>query len=217
MDKIKVMLVDDHMLVRSGIKNLLADQEDILIEGEVSSGEEAVEKARLIHPDLILMDISLPGISGLEAAKIIKSEMPSVKIVALTMHDEKEYVYNMLKTNIDGLLHKSAGKNEISGAIRNAAAGNKYYGSAVSEMLVNNFVDRFRTDELDTVILTKREKEIVYFLAQGLSTSEIAEKLSISHRTVDTHRSNLIQKFNLNSSSELIKFSVEFVRKSGNS
>lgn len=213
MEKIKVLLVDDHLLVRSGIISLLADQQDIIISGEASSGEEAVEKAGVLNPDVILMDISLPGISGLEAAEKIKLEHPQMKVVILTMHDEREYLYNTLKMNIDGLLHKSAGKDEISEAIRNAANGVKYYGSTVSEMLVNHFIDRFRIDELDNLILTKREKEIVYLLSQGLSTSEIAERLCISPRTVDTHRSNLIQKLNLKNASDLVRFSVDFIKK----
>jgi len=211
--KIKVLIVDDHLLVRSGIKSLLDDQTDIEISGEASSGEEAVEKARSLNPDVILMDISLPGISGLEASKIIKQEIPSAAVVILTMHDEREYVYNTLKMNIDGLLHKSASKQEIAAAIRSAASGEKFYGSTVSEMLVDHFVDRFKIDEINDLILTKREKEIVYLLAQGLSTSEIAERLSVSPRTIDTHRSNLIQKLNLNNSADLVRFCVEFIKK----
>lgn len=211
--KIKILIVDDHLLVRSGIKSLLDDQSDMEISSEASSGEEAVEKARAIRPDVILMDISLPGISGLEAAEIIKQELPSTAVVILTMHDEREYVYNTLKMNIDGLLHKSASKQEIVAAIRSAASGEKFYGSTVSEMLVDHFVDRFKIDEINNLVLTKREKEIVYLLAQGLSTSEIAERLSVSPRTIDTHRSNLIQKLNLNNSADLVRFCVEFIKK----
>ncbi len=213
MKKIKVLLVDDHLLVRTGIISLLSDQQDFIISGEATSGEEAVEKAGILDPDVILMDISLPGISGLEAAEKIKQEHPQIKVVILTMHDEREYLYNTFKMNIDGLLHKSAGKDEISEAIRSAFKGGKYYSSAVSEMLVNHFIDRFRIDEIDNLILTRREKEIVYLLSQGLSTSEIADRLSLSVRTIDTHRSNLIQKLNLKNASDLVRFSVDFMKK----
>jgi len=212
MDKIKILVADDHPLVRSGIMNLLAGQDNMEVIGEAGSGEECVEKVKLLKPDVVILDISMPGISGLEAVGLIKKEVPSAAIVILTMHEEKEYMYNTLRLPIDGLLHKSAGKEEIIDAVKSAASGVKYYGKAVKEILVNNFVDKYPdTEKKEEPLLTKREKDILVLVAEGLSSYEISEKLSISHRTVDTHRSNLIQKFNLKSSFGLLKFALDFV------
>jgi DNA-binding NarL/FixJ family response regulator len=131
------------------------------------------------------------------------------------MHEEQEYIYNTIKLNIDGLLHKSASKEEIVEAIRSTASGNKFYGKSVHAVLINHFVDRYPDDDDDIMILTKREKEILIRIAQGMSTLEIADNLSISPRTVDSRRSNLIQKFKLKNSAGLMKFAINYLNKTG--
>jgi DNA-binding NarL/FixJ family response regulator len=214
MNTIQVLLVDDHLLVRSGIKSLLADQKDILIAGEASSGEEALEFVKSNLPDVILMDISMPGISGLQAAEIIKKENPGIKIIMLTMHEEKEYIYNVLKLKVNGILHKSASKNEITEAIRVAASGERYLGRSVSSLLADHFLQDMHSDSVK-LLLTKREKEILSCVAANYTTAEIAEHLCISPRTVDTHRSNIIQKYNLKNSQGLYKFALDYVNPPG--
>jgi DNA-binding NarL/FixJ family response regulator len=212
MKKIKLLIVDDHMLVRSGVITLLSDQDDMIIAGEASSGEEAVEKAKSCSPDVVLMDISMSGISGLEAAEIILKDSPQIKIVILTMHEEKEYIYNALKLKVSGILNKNADKYEITEAIRTAFAGNRFYSKNILDVLTENFIEGTnRSEEKISTMLSRREKEILVLIAEGFSSSEIAAQLLISPRTVDTHRSNMIQKYNLKSAQGLIKFAIDFV------
>jgi DNA-binding NarL/FixJ family response regulator len=213
MDKIKLLIVDDHLLVRSGIISLLSDEEDIEISGEAASGEEALKKVESIKPDVVLMDISMSGMSGLQAAELIKNHSPAVKVIILTMHEEKEYLYNALKIKVDGILNKSAGKTELSEAVRSASKGERYFGRSVSEILADHFIEDTHTKG-KTLLLTKREKEILLCIAENLTTSEIAEKLSVSPRTIDTHRSNLIQKYHLKSAQGLYKFALDYVANS---
>jgi DNA-binding NarL/FixJ family response regulator len=211
MSEIKVLIVDDHLLVRSGIISLIADQSDIVAAGEAGSGEEALNMIEFCDPDVILMDISMAGMSGLQAAEIIKVKYPEIKILILTMHEEKEYIYNALKTKVEGILNKNASKTEIVEAIRSVAAGGKYYGKTVSEILANHFVENITQAETRSkLFLTKREKEILSYIAEGLSTSDIAEHLAISTRTVESHRSNLIQKYDLKNVQGLFKFAIDF-------
>jgi two-component system response regulator NreC len=213
MDKIRVLIVDDHFLVRTGIISLLKDVPEIEIIGEAENGKTAIEMCKISAPEVVLMDISMPGMSGIEATKYIKVVNPSINILILTMHESEEYFYNTLKQGASGILNKNAGKEELIAAIKSVSAGKRYIGNSISELMIDTLMQKFEEDflnkEKEQVILTKREKDILYFIANGFSNQDIAEKLKISVRTVETHKSNLMQKLNLKSAAALSLYAFE--------
>ena len=213
MKKIRVLIVDDHFLVRTGIISLLRDVPDIEIVGEAENGKIAVEQCKKIVPEVVLMDISMPDMSGIEATKSIKAENPSINILILTMHESEEYFYNTLKQGASGILNKNVGKDELINAIKSVSTGKRYIGNSVSELMIDTLMQKFEEECLskqkEKVILTKREKDILYYIANGFSNQDIAEKLKISVRTVETHKSNLMQKLNLKSSAALSLYAFE--------
>ncbi len=213
MKKIRVLIVDDHFLVRTGITSLLRDVPDIEIVGEAENGKIAVEQCKKIVPEVVLMDISMPDMSGIEATKSIKAENPSINILILTMHESEEYFYNTLKQGASGILNKNVGKDELINAIKSVSTGKRYIGNSVSELMIDTLMQKFEEEFLskqkEKVILTKREKDILYYIANGFSNQDIAEKLKISVRTVETHKSNLMQKLNLKSSAALSLYAFE--------
>jgi two-component system response regulator NreC len=213
MKKIRVLIVDDHFLVRTGIISLLRDVPDIEIVGEAENGKIAVEQCKKIVPEVVLMDISMPDMSGIEATKSIKAENPSINILILTMHESEEYFYNTLKQGASGILNKNVGKDELINAIKSVSTGKRYIGNSISELMIDTLMQKFEEEFLskqkEKVILTKREKDILYYIANGFSNQDIAEKLKISVRTVETHKSNLMQKLNLKSSAALSLYAFE--------
>lgn len=213
MEKIRVFIVDDHFLVRTGIISLLRDVPEIEIVGEAENGKTAVERCKQIVPEVVLMDISMPDMSGIEATKYIKAENPAINILILTMHESEEYFYNTLKQGASGILNKNVSKDELITAIKSVSIGKRYIGNSISELMIDTLMQKFEEDFLskqkEEVILTKREKDILYFIANGFSNQDIAEKLKISVRTVETHKSNLTQKLNLKSSAALSIYAFE--------
>ncbi len=213
MNKIKILIVDDHLLVRTGITSLLKDVVDIEIIGEAENGRDAIKKTGELKPDVILMDISMPEISGLEATPKIKLLFPDTKILILTMHENEEYVLSAFKLGAMGILHKNVSKEELITAIKNVYAGKRYFGASISQMVIENMVQKFDESsfikEKEKMVLTKREKEVLHFVASGLSNQEIADTLEISTRTVDSHKSNLMQKLNVKTSAALAKYAIE--------
>jgi len=217
MDRIKIVLADDHELVRSGLLKLLETYKDLHVVGEAGDGLEAVEKTKMLNPDVLIIDLSMPKLSGIEATKIVRRECPKVAVLVLTMHQNEEYVYQIFKSGAGGYILKDAGKDELAAAIRSVAKGEKYFSSRISEIMVNGFLrktsvrDEGPSGELGAinVELTKREKEILSLIAEGLNNQEISEKLFISPRTVDTHRTNIMQKLDIHDAANLVKFAIE--------
>lgn len=213
MNKIKILIVDDHLLIRSGVRSLLKDVPDIEVVAEAEGGNEAIQKNSEFHPDVILMDISMPDISGIEAADAIRVESPGTGVLVLTMYENEEYIFKALKSGAAGILNKNVSKEEMITAIKTVAAGKKYFGNSISQIMIQNYMEKFDEDnsgeEKQKVILTRREKEVLKALAKGLSNIEIGEELKISPRTVDTHKTNLMQKLNLKSTSALARFAYE--------
>jgi two-component system response regulator NreC len=217
MDRIRIVLADDHELVRSGLLKLLETYKDLVVVGEAGDGFEAIERTKSLNPDVLIIDLSMPKLSGIEATKIIRKECPKVAVLVLTMHQNEEYVYQIFKSGAGGYILKDAGKDDLASAIRTVARGEKYFSSRVSEIMVSGFLrktsvhDEFTPKDAQglNVSLTKREKEVLCLIAEGLNNQEISEKLFISPRTVDTHRTNIMQKLDIHDAPNLVKFAIE--------
>jgi len=212
MAKIRIVLADDHPLVRSGLIKMLEPYKEFVVVGEASDGEEAVALTKKLEPDVVVIDLSMPKLSGVEATKIIVKNNPSSKVLVLTMHDNEEYVYQILKSGAGGYMLKNTGRDDLAAAIRAVANGERFFSPRVSEIMVDAYLRKAdarddRTIE-DDVPLTKREKEILNFIADGLNNGQIAEKLFISARTVDTHRTNIMQKLDIHDAANLVRYAI---------
>jgi two-component system response regulator NreC len=206
---IRLLLVDDHAVVRSGLKMLLENERDVEIVGEASSASEAMEAAARLKPNVILMDIGLPDLSGIDATREIKKRTSDVSIVALTIHEDEEYFFKMLEAGASGYVPKRAAPEELITAIRAAATGQVYLYPSLAKLLVRDFLDGGRApDEQTSSDLTDREQEVLTYLAEGASNEEIAASLVISPKTVARHRENIMRKLNLHSRSELVRYAI---------
>ncbi|MCA9939428.1 MAG: response regulator transcription factor [Anaerolineales bacterium] len=206
---IRLLLVDDHAVVRLGLRMLLESEDDIEIVGESGTGNEALRDVARLLPDVVLMDIGLPDISGIAATRLIKAQYPQVAIVALTIHEDEEYFFQMLDAGAHGYVPKRAAPDELVTAIRAAAANEVYLYPSLAKLLVRDFVAQ-RESAADTSSdnLTPREEEVLAWLAEGTNNAEIAEKLVISPKTVARHRENIMRKLNLHSRTELVKYAI---------
>ncbi len=211
--KIRVLLADDHVVVRQGTKELLEQEKDIVVVGEASDGTEAVRKAMETRPDIVIMDIRMPGMSGIEATKQIRKMLPRTQVLALTAYDDDEFVFSLLKAGASGYLMKTAPFEELVRAIREVFVGHSVLDPAVARKVVSLMSsDQQRQNrpmglDQETVKnagLTKREMEVLRMLAEGLSNKEIASKLYISPRTVQTHLSNIFSKMGVSSRTEAV-------------
>ena len=210
MDKIRLVLVDDHEVVRTGLRMLLEHQPDMEIVGEASTGAEALEMAAQMKPDVIVMDITLPDISGIEATRRIKQSQPDSAIVALTIHEDEQYFFEMLQAGAAGYVPKRAAPEDLINSIRAAYNEEIYLYPSLAKALVSDFISRSHTGTEDLTLgeLTPREAEVLELLAEGLLNDEIAEQLVISPHTVARHRENLMRKLGLHSKSELVKYAI---------
>jgi two-component system, NarL family, response regulator NreC len=206
---IRLLLVDDHAVVRSGLRMLLENERDVEIIGEVASASEAIEAAVQMKPDLILMDIGLPDLSGIDATREIKKRVSNVSIVALTIHEDEEYFFKMLEAGASGYVPKRAAPEELITAIRAAASGQVYLYPSLAKLLVRDFLEGGRTGSEQTPSgLTDREQEVLAYLAEGAGNEEIAAALVISPKTVARHRENIMRKLNLHSRAELVRYAI---------
>ena len=206
----RLLLVDDHAVVRSGLRMLLEPEDDFEIVGEAASGREALRAVAETAPDIVLMDIGLPDISGIEAAAEIKRLRPETAIVALTIHEDEEYFFKMLAAGASGYVPKRAAPEELLTALRAAATGEVYLYPSLAKLLVTDYLAQDsaarQAETLDG--LTDREREVLAHLADGASNGEIAETLSISPKTVARHRENIMRKLGLHSRTELVKYAI---------
>lgn len=213
MDKIKILIVDDHPMIRHGIKSLLSDTERLKVTGEAGDGAEAIEKVNSEHFDLVIMDIKMPEMSGIDATEQIIKAHPDIKILAISMYDEQRYIVKMLQAGALGYILKNTGKQELLNAINTVMRGESYFSQEVSSIMMSQFMNRkggFLADNLkEEVILTRRETEIIRLIAEELTNTEIAERLGISPRTVDTHRRNLLQKLDVKNTAGLVKYAIQ--------
>jgi DNA-binding NarL/FixJ family response regulator len=211
--KIKIALVDDHQIVRDGIKSLLTGLADIEVIDEASDAHSILEKLKTIKPDIIIVDISLPEISGIELTKIITSQYPSIRILVLSMYTNQEFIFNAIKAGAKGYLPKNITRDELLEAIREIYKGNEYFSKDVSSIILKSYLKQVKDpDRFDTIQeekLTNRELEILRFVAEGYSNQLIADKLFISVRTVESHKNHIMQKLELTTTVDLVKYALK--------
>ncbi len=214
-DTIKVVLADDHFFVRDGIKSLLESEQNIEVVGEASDGREAIEVVNTTQPDLLIVDIRMPNLTGIEAVEKLRSQNNKVKVIVLSMHESEEYVLKSIKAGADGYLLKGSSKEEFLKALHTVASGGKYFTGDISSILIGQLtVDTAPAEPKpqleDDLTITKREKEILNLLLKGQGNKEIAETLQISKRTVEVHRFNLMKKLKAKNLMELSNKAKEY-------
>jgi DNA-binding NarL/FixJ family response regulator len=211
-EKIKVLLVDDHKIVRDGIKVLLQDETDIEVIGEAENGKHALEKLAEITPDLMIIDINMPVMNGIECSREVAKSFPSVKILALTMLNEQEHIKNMIAVGALGYILKTSGKRELVDAIKAVISGHNYFSDEVKNIIMMNMVKKKSHGSKiagERLPLTSREKDVLEYIVKEFTNQEIAEKLFISVRTVDAHRRNLLEKTGSRNTAGLVKYAIE--------
>ncbi|MHB1361040.1 MAG: response regulator [Thermoleophilia bacterium] len=212
MSKIRILLADDHAILRAGLVRLLGEEKDIEVVGEAENGREAVQKVQELHPDIVLMDIGMPVMNGMEATKQIKKRDQDVKILVLTMHDNEEYLFQVLQAGAAGYVLKKAADSDLVNAIHVVNRGDCFLYPSAAKMVVEDYLEKLRhgqepTSSYDT--LTDREREILTHVAEGYTNREIAESLFISVKTVETHKANIMEKLNLHKRAELVKYAIK--------
>lgn len=208
MPPIRVLLIDDHAIVRDGISAFLARHKDIEIVGQAVDGKQGVEAVERLHPEVVLMDITMPVMNGLEATREIHKRFPAMRILVLTQHENKEYILPLIQAGAVGYISKRARAHELVEAIRAVHHTGAYLPPDIACRVVNALAESPEHEPPKHVLLTAREVEIVRLVAAGMSSRAIAERLSISVKTVDTHRSNILEKLGARNSAELIKFAI---------
>ncbi len=209
MSEITLILADDHAVVRSGLRMLLDAQSDMRIIGEANNGREAVELAHSLKPDVILMDIMMPEMNGIDATRRITSEIQDTAVLALTMYEDEQYFFEMLKAGASGYVPKRAAPDVLVSAIRTVNMGAMFIYPSMAKQLVQDFAKRGEGDKSTAVVkLTPRELEVLILIADGLTNLEIGERLGISVKTVDRHRENIMRKLDLHSRIDLVKFAI---------
>lgn len=209
MKKITILIVDDHKIVRDGIRSLIEAEEKLVIIGEASNGKEAIQASRHIIPDLIIMDINMPDMDGIEASKIIKKEYPQIKILALTMVVDPHHIQNMIESGASGYILKSSTREELIEAILEVNQGRVYFSDEATKAILEEMVNPNLKKPSSRFEITKREKDVLKLIVDEYTNQEIASKLFISVRTVDTHRRNLLQKTGAKNTAGLVKFAIE--------
>jgi DNA-binding NarL/FixJ family response regulator len=207
---IRVVVADDHTIIRSGLRMLLERETGFEVVGEASDGRQAVELAESLKPDVIMLDIGMPNLNGIEATRQIVQKLPRTRVVVLSMHSDESYVLKALKSGARGYLLKDSAESDILNAIRAVSEGKAYFSPEISKMLVDDYMRQMqqRGVEDSYELLTAREREILQLLAEGKSNKDISSALNLSPYTVETHRGNILQKLNLHSLPELILYAV---------
>ncbi len=212
MDKIRILIADDHKLVREGIKAMLSGAEDIDIVGEAASGIDAINIARKSQPHVVLMDVVMPGMNGIEASRWIKENDAGVRIVIVSMDVSKDFVYAAVQSNVDGYLPKDVGADVLIDAIRSVHSGERYFYETIERLIAEDFTIAEKLKSPYKVLpnqLTKRENEVLMLVGSGSSYKEIAQQLAISLKTVEAHRAHILMKLGLNNNSELIRYAYQ--------
>ena len=206
----RIVLADDHSLIRHGMKNLIKKMSGLLVVGDVADGEELLSLLEEKSVDMIILDISMPKLNGIEVTVRVKKQYPWIKILMLTMHDNQQMLYNAVSAGVDGYLLKDDSDDELFSAIRNIRAGKNYISPTVAGDFTDDVLKMYRDGKKSPFMkLSKREKEILQLVIDGYTSKKIAEHLGLSPRTIDHHRANLLKKFNKKSSIDLVNFAVQ--------
>ncbi len=213
MDKIRVALVEDHQLVRDGMRSLLNSSNTIEVVAETDCAKKMLDLVGTVKPDVMLVDISLPEMSGVELVRLISTQYPNIRVIILSMHTEQEYIFSSLRNGAKGYLHKSISREELIEAIEQVHQGNEYFSKEVSGIILKNYLRHIknpeREEEYEDKKLTPRELEILKMVAQGYSNQLIADKLFISVRTVESHKNHIMQKLELTTTVDLVKYAIK--------
>ena len=208
-NKIKIILADDHRIVREGIRSLLEKSDNLEVIAEAENGREAVQMAKELSPDVILMDIAMPLLNGLEATLQIKRDCPDVKVLALTIHEDEEYIRQMLASGAMGYITKYAATDELVQAVETVFKGEMVLSPAITRLVVEDYLRWADVQQENPDKLTPREREVLQLIAEGHKNKEISDILKISIKTVKAHRNNLMQKLDLHSQGELIRYAIQ--------
>jgi DNA-binding NarL/FixJ family response regulator len=208
---IKVFLADDHAVVRDGMQALLEGEHDITVVGIASNGRDAIRQVPKLDPDVVVMDIAMPKLNGIEATARICEDCPSIRVIILSMHDTSEHIFQALKAGARGYLIKESAGKEVIAAVRAVHSGRRYLSQKIEEKVIENYIDYRKTapDRSPLEKLSLREKEILQLVVEGKSSAEIAESLFISPKTVETYRSRLMQKIGIKDIPGLVKFAIQ--------
>lgn len=206
--KAKILVVDDHKVIRDGLRLLFGQQSDMEVIAEADNGRKAIQLARKLNPDVMVMDISMPELNGIDAAVQIHNEFPSIKMIALSMHTDARYVESMLSAHVSGYVLKNCAFEELVHAVRCAIQGQVYLSPHIADIVVKGYVSLNENKPKNNKSLTNREREILQLISEGMKTKEIASQLFISMKTVDTHRRQIMDKLSLGSIAELTKYAV---------
>ena len=210
MNPIRILLADDHIVIRKGLRLLLESQPDFQVIAEASDGREAVAMTEAHQPDVVVLDVAMPTLNGIEAARQISAKLPQTKIVFLSMHSDEGYVLKALKSGAKAYLLKDSAEYDLINAIRAVNEGKAFFSPAISKMLMEEYMRQMQDREIEDSyeLLTTREREVLQLLAEGKANKEVAAILNLSLYTVETHRGNILQKLNLHSGAELILYAV---------
>ncbi len=205
---VRVILADDHTLVRAGLRKLLESLPNIEVVGEAADGLSLLALAEQLQPELVLMDIAMPGLNGLEATARLRHTSPQIQVLILSMHQNEEYVKQALRHGASAYLLKDAAPTELDSALKSVLQGGIYLSAAVSKGVMNDYVERLRGEDLTSDLLTPRQTEVLKLLAQGQSSKDIARLLDLSAKTVDTHRSLLMKQLDIHEVTGLVRYAI---------
>jgi len=209
MPQTTVLLVDDHLMIRQGCRRILEQRKDVTVVGEATSGEEGLQKIEELKPQVVLMDLNLPGIGGIDVTRRLKIERPMTKVIVLSVHTDEAYVYRALEAGAAAYIVKQGGAQELEDALNAVISGQMYLSPLVSQLVVATYVKYgSRVAPSADAPLTAKELEVMHLLTQGLSSKEIAQRLGSSPQTVDVHRKNIMNKLNIHTVAELVKWAI---------
>jgi len=206
---VRLLLADDHKIMREGLKALLEQRADVQVVAEAENGLEAVQLTQELKPDIVIMDIGMAGLNGIEATRQITAGVPGVKVIALSMHSEKRFVVEMLKAGASGYLLKDSAPEELTAALRALAANRPYLSPKITDVVLKEYLSTLpQTEPTAFTVLTAREREVLQLIAEGKTTKEIASALKVSVKTIETHRQQMMEKLNIRSIAELTKYAI---------
>ena len=206
---IKILLADDHGIIREGLRSLLEKEPDIKVIGEAQDGRKAFELTQQLQPDIVIIDITMPNLNGIDAARQITSNFPKVKVIALSIHSNRRFVANMLKAGASGYVLKESLFDELTHAIRAVTANGTYLSPKIASMVIDDYVERLSTTaEPKLEVLTSREREVLQLLAEGKSTKQTAAELYVSSKAIEANRRQIMKKLNIHNIAELTKYAI---------